>query len=202
LLKPNSSLSHWLILTPIYSTMMRLLPFMVIMVLFVSCGSNNKKAEEHENKDTSDEVAINTKVEIPFSIYDYEGLRPLLNQQDDKTYIVNFWATWCKPCVEELPDFERTFSEQKSNNVEMILVSLDMPSMWEKRLVPFVKEKDLKGQVVILDDPKMNEWIPKIDKDWEGGIPATLIYNKSKRAFYPHGFTYEELNKELLKFTN
>ena len=74
--------------------------------------------------------------------------------------------------------------------------------MWQKRLVPFVKEKKLQGEVVILDDPKMNEWIPKVDEDWQGGIPATLIYNKEKRRFFERGFTYEELNTELGKFLN
>ena len=99
-----------------------------------------------------------------------------------------------------MPYFQKTFEEQKSNDVELILVSLDMPSMWEKRLVPYVKEKDLKGEVVILNDPKMNEWIPKVAENWGGGIPATLIYNQSNRTFYAKGFTYEELNTELKKF--
>lgn len=170
------------------------------LVFLSSCGSKNK-AEATTVIEVKTEADLSEKeLAIEFPIYDYEGLRPLLERKDDKAYIINFWATWCKPCVAELPDFERTYDEQKNNNVEMVLVSLDMPSMWKKKLVPFVKEKELKGQVVILDDPKMNEWIPKIDADWEGGIPATLIYNKEKRTFYPHGFTYEELNTELDKF--
>ena len=138
--------------------------------------------------------------EVSFPVYDFEGLKPLLNKNDDKTYIINFWATWCKPCIEEMPYFERTYAEQKGNNVELILISLDMPSMWKSRLEPFVEKKGLKGTVVILDDPKMNEWIPQVDENWGGGIPATLIYNKEKRAFFEQGFTYEELNEELNKF--
>ncbi|GMN11947.1 hypothetical protein MTsPCn9_32490 [Croceitalea sp. MTPC9] len=170
--------------------------FVVFVFLMQSCKFEEKKT-------VAQEESIQTKKSsIDFPIYDFDGLEPLLNKEDDKTYIVNFWATWCKPCIEELPDFEQTYAEQKDNNVKMLLVSLDMPSMWEKRLVPFVKEKELKGEVVILDDPKMNEWIPKIDANWEGGIPATLIYNRDKRTFYPHGFTYEELNTELDKFLN
>jgi len=169
-----------------------------LLIFMIACGSKNEKAEK---------VDVETNVEVlsdnfPYPIYDFEGLEPLLNKIGDKTYIINFWATWCKPCIEEMPYFERTFDEQRDNGVEMILVSLDMPSMWKKRLVPFVKENDLKGEVVILDDPKMNDWIPKIDADWQGGIPATLIYNKDMRTFYPHGFTYEELNTELNKFIN
>ena len=175
---------------------------LISIFLLMACGSKNKSKAAIEN----DSVTIIDKEEntlsIEFPIYNYDGLEPFLNKKDDKTYIVNFWATWCKPCVEELPDFEKTYAERKSNNVKMILVSLDMPSMWEKRLVPFVKKNDLKGEVVILDDPKMNKWIPEIDADWEGGIPATLIYNKDKRTFYPHGFTYKELNTELDKFLN
>lgn len=175
---------------------------LISIFLLTACGSKNK-AEATIVKDsvTTTDKEKNTTA-IAFPIYNYNELAPLLNKKDDKTYIVNFWATWCKPCVAELPDFEKTFAERKGDNVEMILVSLDMPSMWEKRLVPFVKEKGLKGQVVILDDPKMNDWIPKIDKNWEGGIPATLIYNKEKRTFYPHGFTYKELNTALDKFLN
>lgn len=166
------------------------------------CQINGKK----DNAPT-DPVLAETKMDQPnanvdFPIYDYEGLKPLLHKEDDKTYIVNFWATWCKPCIAELPYFEQTFAEQKGNGVELILVNLDMPSMWEKRLVPFVKKKDLKGKVVILDDPNMNDWIPKIDKDWGGGIPATLIYNKENRAFFEREFTYDELNQELQQFIN
>jgi hypothetical protein len=74
--------------------------------------------------------------------------------------------------------------------------------MWKSRLEPFVEEKGMKSKVVILDDPKQNEWIPKVSEDWGGGIPATLIYNKDKRTFYEKGFTYEELNEELEKFLN
>ncbi|MDT0608371.1 TlpA disulfide reductase family protein [Croceitalea rosinachiae] len=179
---------------------MKYLSVFTLLMLFVACGSKKEK-------ENTEELLTETKVEvpnsnIPFPIYDFDGLEPLLKKEGDKTYIINFWATWCKPCIEEMPYFERTYQEQKASGVEMILVSLDMPSMWEKRLVPFVKKNDLKGEVVILDDPKMNDWIPKIDTDWQGGIPATLIYNKDRRTFYPHGFTYEELNNELNKFIN
>ena len=174
---------------------------LLVLILFGACGS--KKESKKLDESVAENVIVKEVVsKVDFPIYDFEGLQPILEKKDDKTYIINFWATWCKPCVAELPDFERTYAEQKINNVEMVLVSLDMPSMWEKRLVPFVNKRELKGKVVILDDPKMNDWIPKIDADWEGSIPATLIYNKSKRTFYPHGFTYEELNTELKKFIN
>lgn len=169
-----------------------------LLVVFVGCKKKNNR-EEGQVEDVT--VNIETKQEpVKFKVYDYDGIKPILNREDDKTYIVNFWATWCKPCIEELPDIEKVYTEYKEQNVELILVSLDMPSMWKSKLEPFVNENNLKGTVVILDDPKMNDWIPKIDSDWDGGIPASLIYNANKRQFYAQGFTYDELKNELDKF--
>ena len=174
--------------------------FTFLLLTSFGCRQVEKNSGSLANVESSIKKLEAESVELPFPVYDYEGLEPLLNRKDNKTYIVNFWATWCKPCLEEMPYFQRIYDEQNKNDVELILVSLDMPSMWEKRLVPYVHKKELKGTVVILDDPKMNEWIPKIAENWGGGIPATLIYNKEDRAFYERGFTYEELNTELTKF--
>lgn len=176
------------------------LVFVLLLAVSIGCKQRTKDNNPSMDVEKKEEIALNESAKLPFPVYDYKGLEPVLNRLDDKTYIVNFWATWCKPCLEEMPSFQKTFEEQKPNGVELILVSLDMPSMWEKRLVPYVEKKSLKGEIVILDDPKMNEWIPKIAEDWGGGIPATLIYNKDKRAFYERGFTYDELNTEIKKF--
>ncbi len=101
-----------------------------------------------------------------------------------------------------MPHFERINSEYGEKNVEVVLVSLDMPNMWKSRLEPYVVKNKIQSQVVILDDPKQNDWIPKVSEKWGGGIPATLIYNEDKRTFYERGFTYEELNNELKTFIN
>ncbi|MEX0314653.1 MAG: TlpA disulfide reductase family protein, partial [Allomuricauda sp.] len=146
---------------------MKHLLFSLVFVagLMVSCGEKPKeKGEETTSEQAYAKVEKEKDVQVKFPIYDYEGLKPLLNKDDGKTYIINFWATWCKPCIEELPYFEKVYAEQKANKVEVVLVSLDMPSMWKSRLDPFVENKELQSQVVILDDPKQNEWIPKIDE--------------------------------------
>lgn len=178
--------------------MNRLLILFSMGFLSMGCGDNKKPNADADNQ----VVAVQSQKEekVAFPIYDFEGLEPLLHKEDDQTYIINFWATWCKPCLEEMPYFEQVGAEQKDNNIKVILVNLDMPHMWKSRLEPYVKNKGLQSEVVILDDPKQNVWIPKVDKEWGGGIPATLIYNRDKRSFFEHGFTYEELNAALKDF--
>ena len=137
---------------------------------------------------------------ITVKSYTYNELKPLLEKQDDKIYVINFWATWCAPCVKELPAFEKINKEYASKNVEVILVSLDFPKQKEKKLIPFVAKKNLQSKVVLLDDVNEDFWIKAIDANWSGAIPATIIYNKEKRKFYEQSFEYETLEIELKTF--
>jgi thiol-disulfide isomerase/thioredoxin len=114
--------------------------------------------------------------------------------------VVNFWATWCAPCVKELPYFEQLLDKYKNKNVKVILVSLDFPHLYDTKLKPFIKEHKLKSKVVALNDVDMNTWIPKVDKTWSGSIPATIIYKNNTRVFFEQSFTFETLEKELKPF--
>lgn len=147
-----------------------------------------------------EETLIETPQNISVESLTYETLEPLLQKKDDTTYVINFWATWCKPCVKELPAFEELHNKYKDQNVKVLLVSLDFPNQIEKRVIPFIKEHNLQPEVVLMADPDQNTWIPKVSEKWSGAIPATLIYNKNSRAFYEQSFTYEELQTEVHKF--
>lgn len=144
----------------------------------------------------------NNDVVEELKVYDFETLEPLLNKTDDKVHVINFWATWCAPCVKELPYFEELNANYKSKNVEVVLVSLDFPKQYDKKLKPYIVKNKLKSQVIALDDTDANTWIPKVNEDWSGAIPATIIYNKNKRRFYERSFNYEELEKEVKTFMN
>ncbi len=134
--------------------------------------------------------------------FDYEHLAPLFEQDDDVTYVINFWATWCLPCVKELPYFEKLNEVYKDKNVKVILVSLDFPKKIESQLLPFLERKKIQSTVYVLDDPDANSWIEKVNKDWSGAIPATVIYKGKNKKFFEQSFTYEELEKELLLILN
>lgn len=124
----------------------------------------------------------------------YTALEKAVLSDANTTYVVNFWATWCAPCVKELPHFEQLNSENK--NVKVVLVSLDFKNQYEAKLLPFLKKKAIKSEVVLLTDKDYNTWLPAVDKDWSGSIPATLIIKDGKKVFVEKMFaSYEELDE-------
>ncbi len=134
--------------------------------------------------------------------FDFNGLEPLLHKETDSIYVINFWATWCSPCVAELPHFEKATSDFTHEPVKVLLVSLDFPKHVNSRLIPFISKNNLTSEVVLLNDPDANSWIDKVSPAWSGAIPATLIYDKNNRRFYEQSFTFAELEREINVFLN
>jgi len=126
-------------------------------------------------------------------VLSFSDFEPHLHFSSDTTYLVNFWATWCTPCVDELPVFEKIGKEYSEHKVKILLVSLDFPKQIESRLIPFIERHQIRSEVLVLNDPDANKWINKVDPDWSGAIPATLIYNRKGRNFHEGSFTYDEL---------
>lgn len=180
---------------------MKRIIFLCLLVVF-SCKENSKEEEIAETKtvEVKKETSAEDVSQIDLEIYDYDGLEPLINKEDGKVHVVNFWATWCAPCVKELPYFEKVNQDYKDKNVEVLLVSLDFPRNYETKLKPFIKKHNLKSNVVAFDDVDQNRWIPAINEKWTGALPATIIYNGDKRQFYERSFTQEELETELKQF--
>lgn len=113
---------------------------------------------------------------------------------DNTTLVINFWATWCKPCVEELAWFEQLHALQGNDRVQILLVSLDFKSQLKKRFEPFLIEKQLKSEVILFADQDANTWIPVMHEQWDGAIPATLVLRGKARLFHLGKFArYEDL---------
>ena len=143
--------------------------------------------------------SCNNPTKDTIEVVDFDGLYSKIDLSINKTYVINFWATWCAPCVKELPYFERVNKDFNNKNIEVILVSLDFPSQIESKLKPYLKRNKIKSKVILLDDSKMNTWVPKVHEQWDGGIPATLIVNNSNYKFYSKPFEKEELFAEINK---
>jgi thiol-disulfide isomerase/thioredoxin len=133
---------------------------------------------------------------------DFNGLEPRLSTTSDSVYVVNFWATWCVPCVKELPEFERINQEYSDRRVKVLLVSLDNPRHMESRILPFIKKPELKSEIILLDDPRSNDWIPRVDGSWSGAIPATIIFTRNSRSFHEKVFTWDELESLVIAKLN
>jgi thiol-disulfide isomerase/thioredoxin len=117
-----------------------------------------------------------------------------LRRQSDTVYVVNFWASWCKPCCEELPAFEKITDKYAGKKVKVLLVSLDFPIQLESRLLPYIQKNGIKSEVILLDDPNQNLWIDKVYPKWSGAIPFTQIYGKGFRDSYERSFRFNELD--------
>jgi thiol-disulfide isomerase/thioredoxin len=194
--------------------MIKVTKTIVILVLagisLIACNKKTDATQTEVKQEEEKEIVVKDSVPAPLKVYtadgmsvkayNYEGLKHFLNQKNDTTYVVNFWATWCVPCVAELPHFEALNEKYKDNKVKVLLVSLDMDKKIESQLIPFIKKRQLKSEVIILRDPDADSWISQIDSSWTGAIPATLIYNKDQRKFYEKSFTYDGLEKEVSNF--
>jgi thiol-disulfide isomerase/thioredoxin len=118
----------------------------------------------------------------------------------DTVFIINFWATWCGPCAKELPDFEKLSVDYKSEKLKVLLISLDGKSKIQTSVLPFIQRNKIKTEVFVLDEADPEVYIDRVDSNWSGGLPATLIIKNGKRKFFEKDFTYEELLNEYKKF--
>ena len=127
-------------------------------------------------------------------------LETWLNADTDTIYVLNFWATWCGPCVAELPAFEKLNEKYAAQKVKIVLISTDFKRNVDSNVKPFVKRKNLHSQVVFMDESNPNTWVNLVSPEWSGAIPATLIISKrkNKRLFFEKQMDFKELEQKLL----
>lgn len=119
--------------------------------------------------------------------------------QSSKPTIINFWASFCKPCIAEIPYFQKTVAAYKSDSVQLILVSLDMNETYSK-LPTFIKKFGIdKDAVVFLDETNADLFCPVADPKWSGAIPASLFINNKTgyRKFFEDGIAEGQFSKEV-----
>jgi thiol-disulfide isomerase/thioredoxin len=141
-------------------------------------------------------ISLNLKAQ-EIKVITFKELDSMTHQNNDTTYIFNLWASWCKPCVAELPNFVKLDSVYSSKKVKVVFISMNFKKELETQLKPFVANHKIKQDVYLLSDPDANSWIDKLDKSWSGGIPASLIVNNrlKVRKFYEKDFTFAELEE-------
>ena len=118
-------------------------------------------------------------------------------QNPDTLYVVNFWATWCKPCVEELPGFDSLFLETSKTKIKILLVNIDFKEELNNKVKPFLLKHGTKAECILLDEVNGNDFIDKISPSWSGAIPATLFKKGSKSSFSEKKLRLKELKESI-----
>lgn len=187
-----------------------ILTFLVLSLLIISCKNDVASEEDlaeivapHAEAESGDELTdedrekLKTAVGKSVDIISFTDLEKRFDTDNDTLYIYNFWATWCAPCIKEMPYFEQIIEENADKKIKLVFVSMDFLKDLEDRVVPFVREKGIIAECVLLDEKEltMTEWINRLSKDWEGEIPATLMIKGSAgiKEFYAREFTFNQL---------
>jgi len=132
----------------------------------------------------------------------FDRLRSLLEEKGEKVLIINFWATWCAPCVKELPLFE-AITAKNDPSINVTLVSLDFVDEI-KKVNTFISRRKIRSQVLLLDEIDYNSWIDRVEETWGGAIPATLFLNQrtGQRKFVGRELKDGELEEVIASLTN
>lgn len=126
-----------------------------------------------------------------------KGLKALMSDDSQKHHVINFWATWCGPCIEELPYFDKIKKEYQNKGVKFSFVSMDFSA---NSIKPFLTKKGYDDfDVYLMTDLDYNKWIDLVDKEWQGEIPATLFVSNAngRRIFKAGSFTEKSLRKTV-----
>lgn len=132
-----------------------------------------------------------------------KDLQLAINASSERIQVFNFWATWCAPCVKEIPLFEKLNQENKAVEVTLVSMDFDLDPNPDK-VNRFVARKNIQSKVVILAESDPNSWIDKIDKNWSGALPTTLIVNtkSGKRKLVQKELHEGDLEKLIAEVNN
>lgn len=179
---------------------------LIASLLMQACGGAQERTDAPASQNQGPEKEASSTFVMPeVRVVQYESLLDILGQnRGDTVTLVNFWATWCQPCVKELPHFHELVRalQAEKKPLNFVMVSIDKASELERLVLPFLEKNQYGFEQILLDDNgRMNEWIPKISADWQGEIPATAVYkNGEQKTFVSGMISQEELRKMLAAF--
>jgi thiol-disulfide isomerase/thioredoxin len=119
--------------------------------------------------------------------------------KSDHPLIINFWATFCVPCVKEIPYFQSTVARYNDRQVELVLVSLDLPDYYPARISDCAEKRGFTSRIVWLNETDADYFCPKVDPRWTGGIPSSLFINNAThyRRFFDRQLTEPQVDLEI-----
>jgi thiol-disulfide isomerase/thioredoxin len=115
-----------------------------------------------------------------YKVFDtYDDLQAHISKYANQTVVINFWATYCAPCVKEVPFFDQLQEKYRANNVKVIMVNLDFKSQLKQRLDKYLNDHPIPNlEIVVLADQDADSWVPRVTSDWDGSLPFTMVLSK------------------------
>ena len=127
-----------------------------------------------------------------------ESLNKLIESPDKKLKVINFWASWCRPCIMEMPHFEAI----DKTKATVYFITLDHPQDIAKAQ-RMVEKNGIKSKVLLLDEKDADKYITAINEDWSGAIPATLFVDaRGRKYFHEKAFDKPELENYVKKYSS
>ena len=114
------------------------------------------------------------------SIIKITQLKTRIDSGRDTIYVINFWATWCPPCVAEIHEIDSLGLIYSGTKVKFLLVSINYKEDYDSKYIPFIKMKNIACETVLLDENNFDHFPRVIDKEWNGDIPCTFVINNQK----------------------
>ena len=154
----------------------QLLFFSLLSTIMIcnGCKSRNVQEVRSVKKSGTEELTSSDRI---VELIDRAGLQKLIHERHGKTLLLNIWATWCMPCIEEFPDLVKLYLSQGADTLEIVGISVDDSDDVESKVVPFLEKHAVPFKVYLAHFVKQDEFINSLDSTWKGAIPATFIYD-------------------------
>lgn len=169
-------------------TNMKLILFLLLSCTLVMC------------KQQSVPTPVNSSITDILVYKDFESFdREVLKPAKTSPTLINFWATWCVPCMEEMPILLELHRSEDYKDINFVFVNMDFEKDIETKVREYITKENIFAQTAVLDAPKPNTWIDKVNEDWSGAMPFTMVTNGDKVASHNGKFDKIEQVKELIK---
>ncbi|KFF74531.1 redoxin [Chryseobacterium sp. P1-3] len=180
-----------------------ILSIMILSAVY-SCKKESQKTDAVNTTDSLS-VTQNTAAEVvPYIPRELspENISQHLAKNNDTLYVTNFFATWCGPCMREIPSFKDKMQELKGKPVKFTFINLDDKSDWNGAVKNFAIENNLGGNIILLDGQKLDQnFFANNFRQWDGGsIPFTFMRKGDKTDEYLGMMTEEVLNSKIDAF--
>lgn len=176
----------------------------LILAAVYSC---KKEAAKTEDTSATDSVAVTQNTTNQTATYIPKELSPEnvtkhLAKNNDTLYVTNFFATWCGPCMKEIPSFKNKMEALKDKPVKFTFINLDDKADWDTAVKDFAIENNLGADVILLDGQKLDQnFFSNNFKQWDGGsIPFTFMRKGNQTDEYLGMMTEEALNSKIDAF--